>query len=118
MMMNRRNFLDTLAVGSLAAAAPWTVGAATPNRVVVVGGGMAGATVAKYLRLWSGKSVSVTLVESSSLYTSNIMSNLVVTGQYSPTILNYGYTNLVKNYGISRLTGTVTAIEPGGSLGA
>ena len=119
-MMNRRNFLDTLAVGSLTALAPLTVRAATPTakRVVVVGGGMAGATVAKYLRLWSGKSVSVTLVESSAQYTSNIMSNLVVTGQYSPTILNYGYTNLVKNYGITRLTGTVTTVEPGGNDGA
>jgi NADPH-dependent 2,4-dienoyl-CoA reductase/sulfur reductase-like enzyme len=118
MMMNRRNFLDTLGVGSLVALAPLTVRAATPNRVVVVGGGMAGATVAKYLRLWSGKTVNVTLVEPSSQYTSNIMSNLVVTGQYSPTILNYGYTNLVKNYGITRLTGSVTAVEPGGALGA
>lgn len=118
MMMNRRNFLDTLGVGSLLALAPLTLRAAAPNRVVVVGGGMAGATVAKYLRLWSGKTVSVTLVEPSSQYTSNIMSNLVVTGQYSPTILSYGYTKLVKNYGISRLTGTVTAVEPGGALGA
>ena len=90
-MMNRRNFLDTLAVGSLMALAPLAVRAATPNRVVVVGGGMAGATVAKYLRLWSGKTVDVTLVEPSTQYTSNIMSNLVVTGQYAPTILNYGY---------------------------
>ena len=118
MMMNRRNFLDAVGVGSVLALTSVTAPAATVNRVVVVGGGMAGATVAKYLRLWSARTVDVTLVEPAQQYTSNIMSNLVVTGQYSPTILNYGYTNLVKNYGISRLTGTVTAVEPGGGLGA
>ena len=117
-MIKRRNFLDTLAAGSLMALAPLAVRAATVNRVVVVGGGMAGVTAAKYLRLWSNKTVDVTLVEPSAQYTSNIMSNLVVTGQYAPTILNYGYTNLVKNHGIKRLVGSVTAVEPGGSLGA
>ena len=117
-MIKRRNFLDTLAAGSLMALAPLAVRAATVNRVVVVGGGMAGVTAAKYLRLWSGRTVDVTLVEPSTQYTSNIMSNLVVTGQYAPTILNYGYANLVKNYGIKRLVGTVTAVEPGGPLGA
>ena len=32
------------------------------GRVVVVGGGMAGASVAKFLRLWGGAGVQVTLV--------------------------------------------------------
>ena len=117
-MMNRRHFLDTLGVGSLVALAPMAVRAATSKRVVVVGGGMAGATVAKYLRLWSNKTVDVTLVDTSTQYTSNIMSNLVVTGQYAPTILDYGWSNLVKKHGVKLLNGTVTQVEPGGSLGA
>jgi glycine/D-amino acid oxidase-like deaminating enzyme len=49
-------------------------------RVIVIGGGMAGATVAKYLRLW-GDAIDVTLVERSPSYTSCIMSSLVLTGQ-------------------------------------
>jgi len=52
------------------------------SRVIVVGGGMAGATVAKYLRLW-GDGIDVTLVERSAAYTSNILSSLVLTGQRS-----------------------------------
>ena len=116
-MLNRRNFLDTLGVGSLAMLAPQIVRAAAAKRVVVVGGGMAGAAVAKYLRLWSGRTVDVTLVESSDQYVSNIMSNLVVTGQYSPTILNRGWSNLVKNYGVKLQSGTVTAIAAGGTQG-
>jgi NADPH-dependent 2,4-dienoyl-CoA reductase/sulfur reductase-like enzyme len=116
-MMNRRHFLDTLGVGSLVALAPMAVRAATLKRVIVVGGGMAGATAAKYLRLWSNKTVDVTLVDTSTKYVSNIMSNLVVTGQYAPTILDYGWSNLVKNHGVKLLNGTVTQVEPGGSLG-
>lgn len=117
-MMNRRNFLDAVGVSSLVALAPMPARAATPRRVVVVGGGMAGTTAAKYLRLWSNKTVDVTLVDVSTKYVSNIMSNLVVTGQYAPTILNYGWSNLVKNHGVKLLNGMVTHVEPGGSLGA
>ena len=79
---------------------------------------MAGVTVAKYIRLWSGRTIPVTLIESNVDYTSNIMSNLVVTGQYSPTTLAYGWTNLVRNYGIVKVTGSVVGVEPGGALGA
>lgn len=117
-MLNRRHFLDSLAIGSLVAFAPMAVTAATAQRVVVVGGGMAGATAAKYLRLWSNKTLSVTLVEPSTKYVSNIMSNLVVTGQYAPTILDHEWSNLVGKYGVKLLNGMVTQVEPGGSLGA
>jgi len=82
------------------------------GRVVVVGGGMAGAAVAKYLRLWGGKGVSVTLVERSASYTSNIMSNLVLTGQRTISSLQYKYDNLVSRYGVSRVQGEVVAIDP------
>jgi len=116
-MRNRRVFLDTLGASSLLALWPMASRAATVKRVVVVGGGMAGATAAKYLRLWGNKSVDVTLVDTSTKYVSNIMSNLVVTGQYSPTILDHGWSNLVKNHGVKLVNGTVTQVEPGGSLG-
>lgn len=43
-MIKRRNFLDTLAAGSLMALAPLAVRAAAVLRVVVIGGGMAGVT--------------------------------------------------------------------------
>jgi heterodisulfide reductase subunit A-like polyferredoxin len=36
----------------------------TTARVIVIGGGMAGTTLAKYLRLW-GKGIEVTLVDRS-----------------------------------------------------
>ena len=43
------------------------------GKVVIVGGGMAGGTLAKYLRLWGGAGIDVTLVERESAYTSNIL---------------------------------------------
>ena len=82
-MYRRRNFLAH--GGTLLAAA------ATPkSRVIVIGGGMAGATVAKYLRMW-GDAIEVILIERSAAYTSNIMSSLVLTGQRSLSGLVYRY---------------------------
>ena len=83
------------------------------SRVIVVGGGMAGATVAKYLRLW-GDRIDVTLVERQSTYTSNIMSSLVLTGQRSLSSLAYGYSALSKTYGVKVVLGDVVAIDPVG----
>jgi sulfide dehydrogenase [flavocytochrome c] flavoprotein subunit len=83
------------------------------NRVIVIGGGMAGTTVAKYLRLW-GDSVDVVLVERSATYTSNIMSSLVLTGQRSLAGLSYRYDNLLNAYGVQVLTDEVTEIDPVG----
>jgi sulfide dehydrogenase [flavocytochrome c] flavoprotein subunit len=80
-------------------------------KVVVVGGGMAGATVAKYLRLWGGSGVNVTLVEPNASYTSNIMSNLVLNGTRTVTSLGYGYSDLTAKYGINLKQASVTSID-------
>ena len=128
--MNRRDFFRLAGMAGVgASAASWAglASAATPpqlgtvptntgisGRVVVIGGGMAGATVAKYLRLWGGTGVSVTLVERDSAYTSNILSNLVLNGQRTITSLQYGYSNLATRYGIRMVKGDVTAIDPVG----
>jgi len=110
-MINRRSFVGTLGSASLATLWPLSARSAPVGRVVVVGGGMAGATVAKYLRMWSGNTVAVTLVEQESRYTSNIMSNLVVTSQMSMSSLYFGYGTLVKKYGIKQVRGRVEGIE-------
>jgi len=88
-----------------------TANAKAKSRVIVIGGGMAGATVAKYLRLW-GDAVDVVLIERRTSYTSNIMSSLVLTGQRSLASLNYGYDNLLNAYGVQVLIDDVTDIDP------
>ena len=114
--LTRRNLLTAIGAGSVCATTFPAFGLTAPaKRVVVIGGGMAGATAAKYLRLWSNNTVEVTIVEPSATYVSNIMSNLVVTGQYQPTILNYNWKTLAKNYGIKIVTGSVTNVTANGS---
>lgn len=85
---------------------------AASGRVVVIGGGMAGATVAKYLRLWGGARVEVTLVEREPRYLSNILSNLVLTGQTTLDKLTFKYDLLRSRYGINVVQGDVVQINP------
>jgi NADPH-dependent 2,4-dienoyl-CoA reductase/sulfur reductase-like enzyme len=83
------------------------------KRVVVCGGGMAGMTVAKYLRLWGGGGVQVTLVEPDAVYTSSIMSNLVLNGSRTVGSLQFSRDALSTRYGVIRKTGSVVQINPG-----
>ena len=80
-------------------------------RVIVIGGGMAGATVAKYLRLW-GDAVEVTLIERATAYTSCIMSSLVLTGQRTMSSLQFNYDALRNTYGVKTVLGDVVAVDP------
>ena len=82
------------------------------GRVVVVGGGMAGATVAKFLRLWGGAGIDVTLIERETVYTSNILSNLVLNGNVAMNSLYFDYAKLRTNYGVKVLQANVLSIDP------
>jgi NADH dehydrogenase FAD-containing subunit len=81
------------------------------SRVIVVGGGMAGATVSKYLRLW-GDQIDVTLIDREPQYTSNILSSLVLTGQRTLSSLQYGYETLRSTYGLNIVNSEVTSVDP------
>jgi sulfide dehydrogenase [flavocytochrome c] flavoprotein chain len=82
------------------------------GRVVVIGGGMAGATVAKYLRAWGGTGVAVTLIERDAAYTSNVMSNRVLSGERTLHSLQCTYAALASRYGVKIVRGDVVAIDP------
>lgn len=81
------------------------------GNIVVIGGGMAGVTVAKYLRLWGGAGINVTLVEPQLTYTSNIMSNLVLNNSRTLTSLAYGYTSVATKYGVVVKQAAVQGID-------
>jgi sulfide dehydrogenase [flavocytochrome c] flavoprotein chain len=98
------SLIPGLMPGALAAKAP-------KNHVIVIGGGMAGATLAKYLRLW-GNRVAVTLIDRNAEYTSCIMSSLVLTGQRSMGSLRFKYDTLRKKYGVTIVTDEVLAVDP------
>jgi len=81
------------------------------GRVVVVGGGYAGATAAKYLRLWSLGSIEVIVVEANTQFVSCPLSNLVLGGNKKIDDLTFGYDVLKKNHGIQWVNDTVTAFN-------
>jgi len=114
MQLGRREFLKLIAAASLAGAFPAVAGAesrSAKGRVVVVGGGYAGATVAKYLRKWGGDGIEVIVVERNPLFISCPLSNLVLGGSRSIGDLTFGYDALVSHYGIRLVRDDVTAID-------
>ena len=115
MRQSRREFLCTgsasaaaLALGSLGGCA--SVPAKAP-KVVVVGGGFAGATAAKYVRKWSDGKIAVTLVERASAFVSCPLSNLVLGGSRQIADLTVAYDGLDK-WGVRRATDEAMTIDP------
>jgi sulfide dehydrogenase [flavocytochrome c] flavoprotein subunit len=110
--MLRREFLKLLGVGAAAGAFPGMVRAAciARGRVVVIGGGYAGATAAKYLRLWGGDGLEIILVEKNTTFVSCPLSNLVLGGSKVIGDLTFNFSGLDR-YGIKRLHEEVTAID-------
>ena len=80
-------------------------------RVVVIGGGVGGATAAKYLALGS-QALDVTLVEPKARYTTCFFSNLYLAGFRSLESLTHGYETLAQKYGVNVIHDSVTAIDP------
>ena len=82
--LNRRDFIKTAAIISgsslLGACANFglnKVSQATLGRVVIIGGGYAGTTAAKYIRMWSNGNIETVVIEKSSQFVSCPLSNLV-----------------------------------------
>ena len=80
-------------------------------RVIVIGGGVGGATAAKYLALGS-EALDVTLVEPKAQYTTCFFSNLYLAGLRSLESLTHGYETLAQKYGVDVVHESVTAIDP------
>jgi NADPH-dependent 2,4-dienoyl-CoA reductase/sulfur reductase-like enzyme len=113
--MQRRDFLKaTAAAGATAALAGCaTVGTGGPSmgRVVVVGGGYGGATVAKYIRMWSDGRIDVTLVEANPAFVSCPLSNLVLGGSRTLASITVPYHNLSRRHGVRVVRDTATAVD-------
>lgn len=99
MSLSRRGFLSSsgaLAAASLlhGCAAPPASSAKTIGRVVVIGGGYGGTTAARYLRLWSGGSIEVVLVEREAEFVSCPVSNLIIGGSRTLADITRTYAGL------------------------
>ena len=109
----RRKFLQvTGGVAALSAVGfPAILKAASGKRVVIVGGGVAGATTARYIKL-ADSSIDVTLIEPSTEYYTCFMSNEVIGGGRSMDSIRVTYDGL-KAEGVNVVHDMVTGIDGG-----
>lgn len=77
-MLTRRHFTALLGICTASVMAPPSLLGQAKPKVVVIGGGAGGATVARYLAKDSAGAIDVTLIEDSARYTTCFFSNLYV----------------------------------------
>ena len=109
--MNRRQFGLLLGAGASSLAMPAYLRAQERPRVVVVGGGAGGATVAKYVAKDSQGALDVTLIEDSETFTTCFFSNLYLGDFQSFEQITHSYDDLVANYGINKITGRAVEVD-------
>jgi NADPH-dependent 2,4-dienoyl-CoA reductase/sulfur reductase-like enzyme len=110
--MQRRHFLQTgSALGAMGLISGCAIMGGKGPKVVVVGGGYAGATAAKYIRMWSDYGIQVTLVEPNPSFISCPISNLVIGGSKTLAEITTPYDNLVKRHGVQMVQDRVTSID-------
>ncbi len=110
MTISRRNLLRG-ASGFAALSALSPLSAQTRHRVVVVGGGFAGSTLARYLSLWGGSRFDITLVDPRDAHVSCVMSNLVLTEALRLEQLTFPHESLAQRFGFTTLRASVEAID-------
>ena len=114
--MKRRQFVQSVgASGSLGVLGLMSGCAGmrgSPPRVVVVGGGYGGATAAKYVRMWSGYGIDVTLVEPGAHFISCPLSNLVIGGSKAMADITTPYDGLAGKHGVRLVQDRVVRIDP------
>ncbi|MBP9227861.1 MAG: FAD-dependent oxidoreductase [Azonexus sp.] len=112
MLMKRRDFLKVgAAAGAMAGLYGCAGGGKASGHVVVVGGGYGGATVAKYLRMWSEGGVQVTLIERNPTFISCPISNLVIGGQKVMEDITVSYDGLKSKWGVRVVQDDVVAVD-------
>jgi sulfide dehydrogenase [flavocytochrome c] flavoprotein subunit len=99
--------LSTLALPTWAQA-PLKTG---PAHIVIIGGGVGGATAAKYLKLFD-PSVKVTVIEKNRIYIKPYGSSEVLNQHASMDDLNVSYDVLRTKYGVNFVFDTVTGFDP------
>lgn len=113
--MQRRQFVQTVAASSTLSSLGFISGCAsiggTGAHVVVIGGGYAGATAAKYVRMFSEGAIRVTLIEPNAAFVSCPISNLVLNGAKSINDITTPYANLSNRHGVNVVRATVASID-------
>jgi NADH dehydrogenase FAD-containing subunit len=116
--MYRRNFIQQLSAGLLLGTSSSQALAANLGkanglpRVIIVGAGFGGLTVAKYLRQFSQNKIEVLLIDPSPSFVSSPMSNLIFSDQFNLQQITFSRHAMVKKYGIRYIQNSVSRIDP------
>ena len=108
----RREFLRNTAAIASATVLPMPAIAQGAPRVVVIGGGFAGASAARAIKQLN-PSIQVTLVETNATFTACPFSNAVIAGMRELSAQQFGY-DKVRASGINVVIGTATGVNAQG----
>lgn len=113
MLIKRRDFLKLGTAAWTMAALHGCAGGSKQagGHVIVVGGGYGGATLAKYMRMWSAGSIQVTLIERNPSFVSCPMSNLVIGGIKTLDDITISYDNLKSRWQVRVIQDDVVAVD-------
>jgi sulfide dehydrogenase [flavocytochrome c] flavoprotein chain len=110
---SRRDFLAGAGAAASAALMPLpAIGQGAAGRVVVVGGGFAGATCARFIKRIEPR-ITVSLVEASQTFTACPFSNVVIAGLRELSAQQFGYDKLSADQVAVKFS-SATAVDPQG----
>lgn len=110
---SRRQFNAILGAGAVTLSVPFGIRAQSKPRVVVIGGGAAGATTARYLAKDGGGKIDVTLISALDKYTTCFFSNLYLGDFRSFGSITHSYDKLKSDYGVNMVYGYAMGVDPG-----
>lgn len=112
MQTTRRDFGKLVAVAGAATLFAPNIARAATQKLVVVGGGPGGATVAKYVARDSKGAIDVTLVEQNPLHMTCFFSNLYLGDFWDLDKLSHGF-DAMRGYGVNVVHQRASAVETG-----
>jgi len=113
METNRRDFGKLVAVAGAATLLTPNIARAAAPKLVVIGGGPAGATVAKYAAKDSKGAIDVTLVEENPMHTTCFFSNLYLGGFWNLDDLTHGYDAMRNDYNVNVVHARASKVTTG-----
>ncbi len=106
---SRRQFLKAAAAGAALLPLP-ALAQGAPARVVVIGGGFAGASAARFLRK-ANPAIAVALIETNPTFTACPFSNGVIAGLRELSAQQFGYDRIAAD-GIVVMRGMASGVDP------
>ena len=113
--LTRREFGRTAGAAGIVAAAsqalPAPAIAQARPKLVVIGGGPGGATVARYVAKDSKGAIDVTLIDANATHTTCFFSNLYLGGFRTYDSITHGYNKLASDYGVNVVKAFAVSVD-------